>query len=267
MSWESGEVVVEGARLHYHRTGGDRPPLVLLHGFSDSGLCWTRVARDLEDEYDVVMPDARGHGESDRVGPGLDTAQRARDVVGLIAALGLDRPALGGHSMGAATAAEVVAQSPGVAACAVLEDPPWRDDPPTTAGRWDHIRRCQEASEEEGAAICRELHPSWGTSEIGPWVQAKRSFDLALLESVRRGPGGPWREIAGAIRCPVLLLAGDPDLGGIVTPEVMAEVAQLCGARSERLAGAGHNVRRERYDGYLPAVHAFLKETRPAVTA
>ena len=37
--WKSGDVRVNGIRLHYTRTGGDLPPLVLAHGFSDDGPC------------------------------------------------------------------------------------------------------------------------------------------------------------------------------------------------------------------------------------
>jgi pimeloyl-ACP methyl ester carboxylesterase len=45
-------------------TGGDHPPLLLAHGYTDSGLYWTRVARALEADYNVIMPDARGHGQT-----------------------------------------------------------------------------------------------------------------------------------------------------------------------------------------------------------
>ena len=63
--WMDGYVKSNGIRIHYYRTGGDKPPLVLNHGAMDDGLCWTRVARVLEQDYDVIMLDARGHGLSD----------------------------------------------------------------------------------------------------------------------------------------------------------------------------------------------------------
>ena len=56
--------MVNGLKLHYTRTGGAKPPVVLAHGFSDDGLCWTPVAEALAADYDVVMVDARGHGRS-----------------------------------------------------------------------------------------------------------------------------------------------------------------------------------------------------------
>ena len=64
-TWQSGDVTVNGLRLHYTRTGGAKPPVVLAHGFSDDGLCWTPVAEALEADYDVIMVDARGHGRSE----------------------------------------------------------------------------------------------------------------------------------------------------------------------------------------------------------
>ena len=56
--WQSGDIAVNGLKLHYTRTGGAKPPVVLAHGFSDDGLCWTPVAEALEADYDVVMVDA-----------------------------------------------------------------------------------------------------------------------------------------------------------------------------------------------------------------
>ena len=58
-TWSRGEVSVDGLTFVYHRTGGDKPPLVLCHGITDNGLCFTRVARELEDAFDIIMLDAR----------------------------------------------------------------------------------------------------------------------------------------------------------------------------------------------------------------
>src|SRR5690242_13485221 len=97
--WQSGHVEANGIRLHYTRTGGDRPPLVLAHGFSDDGLCWTPVVAVLAPDYDVIMVDARGHGLSDAPAHGYGSAEHAADLAGAIGALGLRRPAVLGHSM------------------------------------------------------------------------------------------------------------------------------------------------------------------------
>src|SRR5687768_3782814 len=58
-SYTEGHLPVAGIDLHYYRMGTHgRPPVVLLHGFSDGGLTWLRLARDLGPDYDLVMLDA-----------------------------------------------------------------------------------------------------------------------------------------------------------------------------------------------------------------
>src|SRR5689334_14974538 len=101
--WSSGEVETNGITMHYYRTGsgGQKPSLVLSHGATDDGLCWSRVARALESDYDVIMPDARGHGLSTAPEQGYSSMDHAADLAGFIRALGLQRPGVGGHSMGA----------------------------------------------------------------------------------------------------------------------------------------------------------------------
>ncbi|MEO8957146.1 MAG: alpha/beta fold hydrolase [Ktedonobacteraceae bacterium] len=59
--WNEGDVVANGIRQHYYRTGGEKPPLLLLHGFNEYGLTWLRTAKELAGDYDIIMLDARGH--------------------------------------------------------------------------------------------------------------------------------------------------------------------------------------------------------------
>ena len=125
-AWESGDVIANGIRVHYYRTGaGNKPAVVLCHGVTDYGLCWTPVARRLEADYDVVMLDARGHGRSETVPSDYAIQSMAADVVGAIHALALERPVVGGHSLGGATATFVAAMMADEVRGAILEDPAW----------------------------------------------------------------------------------------------------------------------------------------------
>ncbi len=63
--WFEGTVHANGIAIHYRRTGDGKPPVILSHGLTDNGACWTRLAWALEGDYDVHMPDARGHGQSE----------------------------------------------------------------------------------------------------------------------------------------------------------------------------------------------------------
>src|SRR6478672_9381213 len=131
--WTEGDLTVDSENIHYYRMGdATKPPVVLLHGFTDAGLCWMRLATDLAPDYSLVMIDAIGHGRSG--GPEHGFRERAvSDVIAVIDTLGLDRPALIGHSMGAATAAGVAAVASDRLRGVVLEDPPWRDETPAPA--------------------------------------------------------------------------------------------------------------------------------------
>ena len=169
--WPSGDVVANGIVVHYYRTGGDKPPLVLNHGFTDNGLCWTRLALALEGDYDTIMPDARGHGLSDAPEEGYDDENRAADLAGLIQALNLDRPAVMGHSMGAATTAMAAARYPELMSCILLEDPPWFDEQVARTrprGDFDAIIALGARPREEIEAVGRERSPTWHELEIGP---------------------------------------------------------------------------------------------------
>src|SRR5215208_448550 len=99
-SYTEGDLPIAGIDVHYYRMGTrGRPPVVFLHGFSDGGLTWLRLAQHLGPAYDLVMLDAAGHGKSGGVEHGFRD-RAVSDVLAAIEQLGLERPALVGHSMG-----------------------------------------------------------------------------------------------------------------------------------------------------------------------
>ncbi|MBN1977834.1 MAG: alpha/beta hydrolase [Anaerolineae bacterium] len=264
--WFSGDVVVNGIKIHYHRTGGDKPPVVLAHGITDNGLCWMRLAQALEDAYDLIMFDARGHGFSDAPGTGYAPEDHMADIVGLVDALGLERPALIGHSMGAADVALAVATYPDLARCAALEDPPWRNahDAEEHAAMIDAWRASiierKSWTRERLIAEVRASNPTWADADLGPWADAHLQVDPAVFgwgdAPSRRVP---WQDLARKFACPVLLITGDPDLGAIVSPEVAREAAGLNPRlRVAHIPGAGHSIRREQFEEYVKVVREFL---------
>jgi len=269
--WFSGDLTANGIRIHYYRTGGDKPPVILSHGATDSGLCWTRVTRALEADYDVIMPDARGHGLSDAPDGGYTSEERAADLAGLIQALGLEKPAVGGHSMGAQTTFQLAATYPDLIRCAILEDPGFRFLPgqspeaanPTTSRIRENTMALKSLDREAIIARCRAQSPTWGEEELGPWADAKQQVSPKFLTALRPPEGAHWWELLPKVTCPILLVTADPAKGAIVTPEVAQEAARLQPRlKVVRLTGAGHNIRRERFDGFLPAVQSFLAEAR-----
>jgi pimeloyl-ACP methyl ester carboxylesterase len=269
-TWQSNFIETNGLRLHYTRTGGNKPPVVLAHGFSDDGLCWTPLAQALSADYDLIMVDARGHGRSDGPEEGYSSLDHAGDLAGVISELGLRRPAVLGHSMGAATTLALAGTHPELPGANLLEDPPasWASDPPADTPT---LRERRARMDSRLIALKRKTHdeliagqraeaPLWSEAEFGPWADAKLRFSFYLLNR-RPAPMIEWSAILPHISCPTLLITADPDRGGLVTAENAAALGRI--VRQTRVAhipAAGHNIRREQFARYLEVVRAFLAE-------
>ena len=92
-----------GVDLRVDETGtADGQPILFIHGYSQSRLCWTRqLESELAEEFRLVAIDNRGHGRSDKPeGAYADSALWAEDVQSVIEGLGLDHPVLVGWSYG-----------------------------------------------------------------------------------------------------------------------------------------------------------------------
>jgi pimeloyl-ACP methyl ester carboxylesterase len=181
-SWQSDDAETNGIRLHYTRTGGDKPPLVLAHGVTDSGLCWTPIAEVLAPDYDVIMVEARGHGRSEAPQQGYDSPTQAADLADLIGALGLHKPSVLGHSMGAVTTLVLAGMYPDVPGAIILEDPPgwWASgldsnsaEDERLAGMRAWFSSFKRKSRAELIADQRAANPRWPEAELGPWADAK----------------------------------------------------------------------------------------------
>jgi pimeloyl-ACP methyl ester carboxylesterase len=269
MNWTENDVLTNGIRLHYYRSGGDKPAIVMTHGITDSGLCWPLVAPALVEDYDLIAVDARGHGKSEKPDSGYSRDEHARDIAGLIEALDLGNPAMIGHSMGSATAAQVAANYPEMLTAVVLEDPPWRDEngPSVARASADERRRQIEErkalSQEEFLQLGKLENPNWREEEFEPWIESKYAVSPNVINFVG-GARMTWQGVADKIRCPALVITGDTHLGAIVSPEVAVQVkaANPC-IEVVHIPGAGHNIRREQLDAYLQAVKEFLARVYP----
>jgi pimeloyl-ACP methyl ester carboxylesterase len=90
----------DGTSIAWSRFGsGD--PVVLVHGITESAASFDPVTRRLADTHEVITLDLRGHGESSAAST-YDLGSMASDVGAVIAAAGVDRPHLVGHSLGGA---------------------------------------------------------------------------------------------------------------------------------------------------------------------
>jgi haloacetate dehalogenase len=112
--------------------GGSGPPLLLLHGFPQSHVCWHRVAPLLAPHFTVVAPDLRGYGDSgkpasDREHLAYSKRAMAQDQVEAMAALGFERFGVAGHDRGGRVAHRMALDHPNrVRKLAVLDIVPTR---------------------------------------------------------------------------------------------------------------------------------------------
>jgi pimeloyl-ACP methyl ester carboxylesterase len=267
--WQTGYVETNGLRLHYTRTGGDKPPIVLAHGVTDAGPCWTPVAEALAAEYDAIMVDARGHGHSDAPERGYGPAEQAADLAGVITALGLERPAVLGHSMGATTTLVLAGTYPDLPGAILLEDPParwtgWTATPEGAerlAGMRERFIGLKQKTREELLAGQRAEQPGWSEADLGPWADAKRRFSPHVLSVLDRDNAADvdWPAILSCITCPALLITADPELGAIVTIESAAALQALVPQlQVAHIPGAGHNIRRDQFALYIDVVRGFI---------
>ncbi|MDZ7639707.1 MAG: alpha/beta hydrolase [Bryobacterales bacterium] len=258
--WSEGFVIANGIRIHYWRSGGEKPAMVMAHGSSDNGLCWTNFAKEFAADYDIVMFDARGHGFSDPPSAGDPPDAQAEDLAALIRELKLQKPVVMGHSMGSASTAWFAAKYPGVPSAIVLEDPFLGARRANTGGsteeRRSRILETNNKSEAELVAQCMKNSPQWGKSECEIWAPSKRMHHPNTAFG-NLGSRPAMSELFEKITAPTLILKADADATARAENEKVA--AMLAKGKIVHIDGAGHNVRRDRKAETVAALKAFLK--------
>ncbi len=93
------KLTLTGVELAYERRGSGTP-LVLIHGYPLDHSIWDQVAGMLENDFDLIIPDVRGFGESTTIDEPYSMADLAGDIAAILDSLGLEKAAFAGHSMG-----------------------------------------------------------------------------------------------------------------------------------------------------------------------
>jgi N-formylmaleamate deformylase len=261
-SWTRGVCETNGIDIHYLRTGGGGCPVVLLHGLMGSGACWAPLARALEDDFDVVMPDARGHGGSSTPNHGYRYDDHASDAVGLIRALDLSRPVLLGHSMGGMTAAVVASRASEIIRGLVLVDPtflsPERQREVRDSDVADQHRHALALPKSDLVANARARHPRRSAEMIELQAEARLHTRMAAFD-VLTPPNPDYRDLVSAIGLPTLLVIGDSS--PVVALEMATELRSLNPRlRVAQVQDAGHGLPFEQPERLAVVVASFLRE-------
>lgn len=236
------------ATLEWGTTG---PTVLLIHGLTSMARSWWRLGAELARAgYRVTAPDLRGHGESPR-GEDYLLASYAADVL----AVGHEWDVVVGHSLGGAIAVVALNADRSFRGRLVLEDPLLRLSDPRS-----FIADYTKPFEDPSAAAVLAQNPRWHPQDARIKEEA---LEASSPEVVRRTilENEPWDLVPTALDLdsPTLLIAADPDEGGLVGPDLGARIAAANpNVTFQVLAGAGHSMHRDSYAGFWHAVHGHL---------
>ena len=265
-----------GTTFHY-LAAGEGPPLILLHGFTETAEMWRAVMPRLAREHRVIAPDLPGFGGSSIPEGGLDMKTAAERVHELVRALGVTRAVVVGHDIGLMVAYAYAALFPSEVEKLVLMDAflpgvgAW-EAYAHNPKRWHFTFNGPTA---EALVAGRErvyLDHFWNDFAADPSRSLPEGQRAAFTAAYAR-PGrmrAAWsyfRALSqtaadfGALArqplpMPVLVLAGQKAAG----PQLAEQVARVATrVTSVVLQGAGHWLVEERPSETLAALEAFLR--------
>ncbi len=275
-------------RLHYVEWGErDAPPLVLIHGGRDHCRNWDWVASELAQDYHIVAPDLRGHGDSQwLIGGGYRMVDYCYDIRQLFFHLRLEKAPIIGHSLGGAITLlfagafpEKVERLIAIEGLGLSPDRLKEQEAKgTQATMRDWVKAMRGVSGraprrypsiEEAAARMHEANShlseehAWHLTVHGVNQNEDGTFSWKFDNYVRvNSPFGLtpdetrafWREVA----CPVLLIRGMESWAS--DPIKDGRAAFFKDVRVENVERAGHWVHHDRLDAFMPMARAFLGE-------
>lgn len=219
---------VNGVRIHYQEAGDETaPPIILIHGFISSNLIWSHVLRPLAQAgFRAVAPDLPGYGYSDKPADAQYTIdEQARNVVGLMDRLRMEKAVIVGASYGGAIAATVALDYPERVSKLVLVGAVTNDDakkkfllrvsampligdiatPLFLGSRWILRKRMEDMYRRMGRPVNDKMVAS------RHHLLATSSTHRAMIRTARRWNANRIERQASLIRQPTMLVWGDQD--------------------------------------------------------
>ncbi len=248
-------VPANGVQLYYETYGHERPwqaPIVLIHGFPATGRAdWGAIAPRLAEHYHVIVPDCRGHGQSQATGT-YAFDELADDTAALIRALGYEQAHVIGHSNGGNVALVLLVEHPNIVQSCTIQAANAYVSP-------DLFERLPYTLDPE--RVARES-PGWMHEMIalhGPAHGPDYWRDLLRLglAGTLAGPNYAPEDLA-RVRKPVLVIQGARDTVNAPAGHAQFIAEHIPGAQLWLPDDTGHSVHQERPDEWLAHVLAFL---------
>lgn len=220
--WQSEMLTLqEGGTLHYLHTNSDKPPMIVLHGVQVDGRMWLRTAIALQDNFNVIMPDSRGHGLSSPMPTDINENTLADDITELIAQLDIKKKLIVmGHSMGAEVALRLATKVD--VQQVILVDPALKNFmasmPPIGDTLPDYmtpiintIQGLADLAHEERMQAGFTLLPPgtalWHELDYVSFVEGQSRFDVNTYKHmIKLGYIVESLDIIAQVNCPILLL-------------------------------------------------------------
>lgn len=253
-------VDVHGSDIYYHEEG-EGQPLVFLHGMSSCGEAWFQQFEAFGHRFRVLAYDSVNHGHSSNSPRDEPEPDRADELEGFLAALGIERPILAGNSMGGATLLRWAARHPSDALALI----------PSGSG----VGRPGEAAARQAGPLDNEtIFLPFGDSLTDKMKEERpvlydRYYRIrstatrieALRHPRQRSTASPTREelpdLMAKVTSPMLVVVGSLDRA-VPSAERLHQLVE--NSRLTVIDGAPHNVYFEAAEEYNAAVSKFLEE-------
>ena len=252
---------INGARLWYEVRGSGRP-ILLHHGYTASRVNWMPVAERLQTRFQVVLMECRGTGESEHTPAGYTLEQYARDVIGMLDHLGIERVTFAGHSMGGGIGYLLGLDFPQRLERLILMAPIPADGigqiaPEMRAQRMEERRRG-----DRDAIVGRYRALRFREDvETDAWFEDRADHVLGVSEGHFEQGAESMQALAlgarlGEIETPTLMIAGAVD--SLLVPNLQ-DFLKLPNATLEVLSRAGHEVGVHEPERVADAIEAFMQ--------
>ncbi|HEU5434268.1 MAG TPA: alpha/beta hydrolase [Thermomicrobiales bacterium] len=240
-------------------------PLVLLHGIGSRAESWWPVLDPLAARFHLYALDLRGHGGSHKPAAGYLIDDYAADLEAALDLLGLDRPFVLGHSLGALITLAWTLAHPERAAKIVVEDPPLRTEPEVLEA-FDGWMQLNALPPDAAAAWYHREYPEWTEEECRRRAESITSAAPAVFAEMRALSAAALADAhleriydLARLQPPTLLLRGDPELGSMTRPADAARLAVMApDVHVEHVPDAGHSIHRDQPAAFVADVTRFL---------
>lgn len=233
-------IKVNNVQIAFEKVGRGSP-LVLIHGYPLDHSIWNETAKLLQDDFQVILPDVRGFGESTTVDSPYSMTDIADDLAGLLDALKIDKAFFAGHSMGGYVALAFAKKYPNrVSGLALVSTQLLADPEDKKQGRY---KTAADVSEKGVGIVAVAMTDKLSKNQnarngIRPLIEKQsKSGVIGTLKAMAEREDA--RALFSTINYPVVLVHGDAD--ELIPVERAREAkAILSSAHLLELSGVGH---------------------------